>query len=110
MLLISGILCIVIIRKNKVKKAILEPIESILLVQFIVAILIGITMISGYFVENEPIRILRFAILFGTLLCGFEFYTVIKSRFRINSVERNTWLKSTHTFLPLKLLSWLWLL
>ncbi len=50
--------------------------DFILSLQFCVALIIGIALITGYFVIAEPIRAAMYALIFATILCGLFFYRV----------------------------------
>jgi hypothetical protein len=42
--------------------------------QFCVAVLMGMVLVTGYFVIAEPIRAVSFGLVFATILCGLFFY------------------------------------
>ena len=44
--------------------------------QFCVAICVGISLLTGYFVIAEPIRAMAYALIFATILCGLFFYRI----------------------------------
>jgi hypothetical protein len=49
-------------------------VDFIYILQFCVAVCIGIALITGYFVIAEPIRAAMYGLIFATMLCGMFFY------------------------------------
>lgn len=75
-LLISSIACTSVIRRSLSKKH-MEPFILVYAIQFIVFLFIGVIMLFGDFIEHNPIRIFRLALLMGTILNGLVVYDFI---------------------------------
>lgn len=57
--------------------------------QFLMAIIIGLIMLLGYFIEYNPVRIARLPLLMGTILIGLAIYEPIKGYAKINVDGKN---------------------
>jgi hypothetical protein len=78
-LIFSGVLSLFVFR-SFFKKNKLNSVKFTYAFQFLVFLLVGILMLFVFVVENEPTRVTRVAVLFGTILCGLILYDVIKDR------------------------------
>jgi len=88
-LLISGVACVSVLIKSLSRKHNVEPMKFAYAIQFLIALLIGVTMLFGYFVEYEsdPVRLFRLPLLMGTILSGLVVYDFINKR--KTSVQRS---------------------
>jgi len=72
MLVVSAISFILVFH-NLLRKKHVSSINFIYAFQFLMAVLIGITMLFGYFVEYNPVRVARLPLLMGTILSALTF-------------------------------------
>ncbi len=89
LLLISSASLLSTLKKGLSRRRNVEAIKFIYAIAFLIAFLIGAFMLFGYFVEYNPIRVSRFALLMGTILSGMVVYDFIKREFRRNTTKRN---------------------
>ena len=82
LLVISGASFLYMLSRGLSKEAELAPTQFSYAIQFVVALPLGIVMVFGNFPEYEynPVRLVRLALLMGTVLSGLATYDFIKSR------------------------------
>jgi len=77
LILVSGTAFIIMLHKSLLRKFEVEPLNFAYGVQFIMAFLIGVIMLFGYFTINNPVRIAEFSLLIGTIFSGLAVYDLI---------------------------------
>ena len=89
MLLISSIAFIYVLRKSLSRKHNMQPMMFTYAIQFMIAFFIGATMLLGFFIEYNPVRVARLLLLMGTILSGLVVYEFIEGCAKSNPDSRN---------------------
>jgi len=90
MLSVSIICLIFVFHRSLSKRHNVESVNFVYAAQFIAALLLGVVMLFGYFIEYNPVRVARFPLLMGTILSGLVVYSAFKRYIRKNQNERNS--------------------
>ncbi|MGB9622677.1 MAG: hypothetical protein ACPL07_02420, partial [Candidatus Bathyarchaeia archaeon] len=77
LLLISGIASVSVLIKSLSRKHNVEPMKFVYAILFLISLFIGATMLFGYFVESNPVRVARLPLLMGTIVSGLVVYDFV---------------------------------
>lgn len=91
LLVISGIASISVLHKSLLSKHNVEPMKFTYATLFLLALFMGVAMLLSHFVEYNPVRVVRFALLMGTIVNGLVVYDIINEGSKKNIRRSSQW-------------------